>query len=57
MEKTFSGGCLCGAVRYTCTRAPVAGAHCHCLDCRRTSGTGHGSHLAVPQAALAKGRG
>lgn len=26
--------------------------HCHCEDCRRSSGTGHCSHLMVPEAAL-----
>ena len=31
---------------------PVAAGHCHCEDCRRTSGTGHGSHLAVPAAGF-----
>jgi hypothetical protein len=27
--------------------------HCHCEDCRRSSGSGHSSHLAVPEAGLA----
>ena len=27
--------------------------HCQCTDCRKTSGTGHSSHLAVPRAAVA----
>jgi len=26
--------------------------HCHCEDCRRTSGSGHSSHLAVPTASV-----
>lgn len=26
--------------------------HCHCEDCRRSSGTGHSSHLAVPETSL-----
>lgn len=49
---TFTGGCLCGAVRYTCTGDPMVAGHCHCEDCRRSSGTGHSSHMAVPQNAL-----
>lgn len=52
MSKTFSGGCLCGAVRYTCGGEPVMAGHCHCEDCRRSSGTGHSSHLAVPEESL-----
>ncbi|MGD9979481.1 MAG: GFA family protein [Hyphomonadaceae bacterium] len=45
---TFSGGCLCGAVRYTCSAEPMMSGHCHCDDCRRTSGTGHCSHMGIP---------
>lgn len=49
---TFSGGCLCGAVRYTCDADPVMAGHCHCEDCRRSSGSGHCSHLMVPETAV-----
>jgi hypothetical protein len=34
----FEGGCLCGAVRYRATAAPVRGVICHCPQCRRHSG-------------------
>ena len=52
MSTPFSGGCLCGAVRYESAAEPLATAHCHCEDCRRSSGTGHCSHLAVPKPAV-----
>lgn len=52
MNAVFTGGCLCGAVRYESSAEPVVGGHCHCNDCRKTSGTGHGSHLGVPRPAL-----
>lgn len=52
MSTLFSGGCLCGAVRYTCDGEPAMAGHCHCEDCRRTSGTGHSSHLAVPETSV-----
>lgn len=48
----FTGGCLCGAVRYSCEAAPMMAGHCHCEDCRRSSGTGHCSHLGVPEASV-----
>ncbi len=32
------GGCLCGSVRYEATGQPYNITHCHCLDCRRSSG-------------------
>ncbi len=36
--KGFSGGCLCGAVRYE-VRGPLSAPHaCHCGQCRRQSG-------------------
>jgi hypothetical protein len=40
MEGTlpFDGGCLCGAVRYRATAAPLRGVICHCPQCRRHSG-------------------
>lgn len=52
MNAGFSGGCLCGAVRYTCNSGPMMAGHCHCEDCRRSSGSGHCSHLMVPENAV-----
>lgn len=47
-----TGRCLCGAVSYESASEQVLGGHCHCVDCRKASGTGHGSHLGVPSAAF-----
>lgn len=44
----FQGGCLCGAVRYRGSE-PKGGGHCHCIDCRKSSGTGHCSHMMVAE--------
>jgi hypothetical protein len=52
MSVRFTGGCLCGAVRYTCDAEPIMSGHCHCEDCRRSSGTGHCSHMLVPEPAV-----
>ena len=49
---TFTGGCLCGAVRYEAAAGPVMAAHCYCNDCRRASGTGHCTHVVVPEAGF-----
>ena len=38
MTDTYEGGCLCGAVRYKSTAAPVRCVICHCGDCRKHSG-------------------
>src|SRR5437868_5766318 len=32
------GGCLCGSIRYEATGEAYNITHCHCLDCRRSSG-------------------
>lgn len=44
-EKSLSGSCLCGAVRYTATGEAQRFYHCHCKRCRKASGTGHASNL------------
>jgi hypothetical protein len=36
----FTGGCLCGAVRYEATGAPLNMGLCYCGDCRKASGSG-----------------
>ncbi|KAF2193709.1 hypothetical protein K469DRAFT_712491 [Zopfia rhizophila CBS 207.26] len=33
------GGCICGNVRYNIEGEPVMKALCHCLDCRKISGS------------------
>jgi hypothetical protein len=39
MEKNIThGGCLCGSVRYEANSTPYNITHCHCADCRRSSG-------------------
>jgi len=48
----FTGGCLCGAVRYESSADATFSIHCHCVDCRKSSGTGHGSHLVAPIDAV-----
>ena len=34
-----TGGCLCGAVRYTVRGEPTHVGRCHCADCRKESGS------------------
>ena len=44
----FAGRCLCGQVSYTGSE-PRGGGHCYCVDCRRSSGTSHCSHMLVAE--------
>lgn len=48
----FTGGCLCGAVRYECGAEPMMPGHCHCRSCQRASGGGFITAFAVPEAAI-----
>lgn len=52
MSTGFTGGCLCGAVRYASTADPVMAGHCYCADCRQSSGSDHCTHLMVPKPAF-----
>lgn len=39
-ETVYTGGCLCGAVRYEARGEPLYAGHCYCEDCRKASGSG-----------------
>ena len=41
MPDKFSGGCACGAIRYTCTAKPRYMGNCHCRDCQRATGSAY----------------
>ena len=38
--RLYTGGCLCGAVRYEAHGEPRYAGHCYCADCRKASGSG-----------------
>jgi hypothetical protein len=48
----FSGGCLCGAVRYSGSAEPMFSGLCHCQDCQKFTGTAFATVIAVPAAAV-----
>jgi len=52
MATSFTGGCICGAVRYVCSAEPVMACNCHCRDCQKAGGGAFASALAVPTIAL-----
>ena len=45
MSEVYTGGCACGAIRYSIAAEPLVMTDCQCRDCQRKSGTGHGSYL------------
>ncbi|UWU90327.1 GFA family protein [Bradyrhizobium sp. CB1015] len=52
MEKPYTGGCACGAIRYSIEREPLFSNHCQCRDCQRESGSGHGSYATFARAGV-----
>ena len=52
MTEKLSGGCLCGGVTYSTDSEPAIVGHCYCVDCRKSSGTSHCTHVAVPEASM-----
>jgi hypothetical protein len=48
----WTGGCLCGAVRYRALVDPVRAVNCHCPMCRRSSGAAFMTFVHFPAAAF-----
>lgn len=48
----LTGGCACGAVRYSVSAGPGFSFHCQCRQCQRATGTGHASLFIVPRDAV-----
>ncbi len=53
----WTGGCLCGAVRYRATAAPLRAVSCHCAMCRRASGAAFLTFVHFPLEAFAWTKG
>ncbi|MBL8583883.1 MAG: GFA family protein [Rhizobiaceae bacterium] len=52
MER-FTGGCLCGDVRFVASGVPYRVGICHCLDCRKHHGALFHASAIFPSAAVA----
>lgn len=48
----FTGGCLCGAVRFKATGRPYRVGLCHCLDCRKFHGALFNASAMFPEDAV-----
>jgi hypothetical protein len=46
--RILAGGCACGAVRFRTRGAPDRVAVCHCMTCRRASGSAFGVFVIFP---------
>ncbi len=50
---TIEGGCRCGAVRYRAEGGPLWVSHCHCEECRRSSGAPVSTFVGVRYTGFA----
>jgi hypothetical protein len=44
----YTGGCLCGQLRYVAAGEPKLSGHCYCSDCRKSSGSGFIPFMGFP---------
>lgn len=49
---TITGGCYCGAVRYTADGEAIVKGMCFCRECRHISGGGANVLMGMPAAAF-----
>jgi len=53
MKEKQTGGCLCGKINYSFDRKAVISAHhCHCVDCKKSTGSGKATILLIPSNSL-----
>ena len=50
--ETLTGGCMCGAVRYTIAEKPLSAGLCHCNRCRPQSGSAFSTVIFVHRSAI-----
>ncbi|TVY90662.1 hypothetical protein LAWI1_G001416 [Lachnellula willkommii] len=46
---SYQGGCFCSKIRMSYSGEPNAHVLCHCLDCRKISGSSYSNNLVVPE--------
>jgi hypothetical protein len=47
MSAPYTGGCLCGAIRYEFTSEPATVYTCHCTECQKVSASAFGISVRV----------
>jgi hypothetical protein len=50
---SVEGGCVCGAIRYTLTAAPMIIHACHCRDCQKLTGSALAINLWIERKFVA----
>ena len=52
MTDVLEGGCLCGAVRFRATEAPLRTPACHCTFCQKVTGSAYFAESMFPMSAV-----
>lgn len=50
--KRYSGGCLCGELRYEAEGEPLYAGLCYCADCQKASGSGFIPFMGFAASAI-----
>ena len=48
----WTGGCLCGSIRYRASDAPHWASYCHCGMCRKVSGAPFMGFVEFPEGTF-----
>lgn len=51
-QALFTGACFCKALNFTLSSLPSKSYLCHCLDCRRITGTSFAHNMLFPFSSL-----
>lgn len=52
-QPLFTGSCFCKTINFTLSSSPIKSYICHCLDCRRITGTSFAHNSLFPFSCLA----
>jgi hypothetical protein len=52
MPAPYTGGCGCGAIRYSMTTEPLISYLCHCTECQRRTSSAFGLNTQIPAENL-----
>ena len=47
MSKLYTGGCLCGEIRYQITENPITAYNCHCAECQKVASSAFGMSVRI----------
>jgi hypothetical protein len=51
-DRTLTGGCLCGSVRFEIVEPLVSAVYCHCTRCQRRTGTAAAASGVIAPGSL-----